>query len=125
VTHGGNDDATAGTDRLHVEQTTFGATPGLALAGDLDFGTARVLDARLREVAGDGLPDLVVDVSRLGQCDSAGLSVLIGAARRALAHDGRVELRGVGGSLHRLLEVTGIGPLFRRGDSADRADAVG
>ena len=77
------------------------------VTGDIDMSTAARVRERLFGLADSGQP-LIVDLNRIAFIDSAGLGVLIGAARRA-------DVRG--GSLHavcsrpqtrRLLWLTGV-----------------
>ena len=66
---------------LQVERIP-GRPPCLAVSGELDHTTAPLLDAQLREIICARCPDVTIDVSALEFCDSAGLSVFIGASRR-------------------------------------------
>jgi anti-sigma B factor antagonist len=100
---------------LEVERIP-GRPPCLAVSGELDHTTAPLLDARLRDTICARHPDVTIDVSGLEFCDSAGLSVFIGAARRAAAHGGTVTLRGVRSRLRRILLVTGVTAMFRLWD---------
>lgn len=100
---------------LQVERTP-GRPSCLAVSGELDHTTAPLLDARLREAICARSPDVTIDVSGLDFSDSAGLSVFIGASRRAAAHGGTVTLRGVRGRLRRILVVTGVTTMFRLWD---------
>jgi anti-sigma B factor antagonist len=100
---------------LQVERTP-GRPPCLAVSGELDYTTASLLDAQLRETICARSPDVTIDVSALEFCDSAGLSVFIGASRRAAAHGGTVTLRGVRSRLRRILVVTGVATMFRLWD---------
>lgn len=91
----------------------LGSTPdGLSVAGELSYNTFGMLDARLRQLDDVGREALVLDVSGVTFCDSAGLSTFISAYRRARRRDTTITLLGVHGSLARVLAVTGIGSLF-------------
>lgn len=48
----------------------------IALAGELDFYTAGQVAPRLRELAGSGHRDIVLDLCGLSFCDSAGIDLL-------------------------------------------------
>jgi len=87
-------------------------TTGTAvLDGELTFTTVGELDRALRpRLAVD--PRLVLDVSRVGFCDSAGLSGLLGARRRAQLVGGGVTLLGTSPALARVLRLTGVESLF-------------
>jgi anti-anti-sigma factor len=77
---------------LDVTSQPAGRCPGTApptgrtivrIAGALDAAAAPALRERLIGVLHPGLGLLVLDLSRVPSCDSAGLAVLIGAERRA------------------------------------------
>ncbi|WP_214406668.1 STAS domain-containing protein [Pseudonocardia lacus] len=92
----------------------------VALVGELTFTTVPTLDDLLREHL-PAHPDVVLDVTGLTFCDSAGLSALIGATRRADLVGGGVTLMGLPAPLVRLLRLTGVEPLFTFAESAPAA----
>ena len=108
-------------DTLRVELLDDGSGRCIAVHGELTHATAADLDRRLQDAA-VAPPDLVLDVSDLVFCDSAGLAALLGGARRVRRAGGRVALRGVHGSLQRLLRMTGAVELFRTDPAADGED---
>jgi anti-anti-sigma factor len=77
------------------------------VTGDIDMSTA----ARVREclfgLADSGQP-LIVDLNRITFIDSAGLGVLIGAARRADVHGGSLHAVCSRPQTRRLLWLTGV-----------------
>src|SRR5437899_12392568 len=75
----------------------------VTVAGEIDIATAARLRERLSELAAGGRP-LVTDLDQVRFIDSAGLSALVGAANRAVAH---------GGSLHVVCARPRIRQLFR------------
>jgi anti-anti-sigma factor len=100
-------------------------TARLLLHGDLDFETAGLIDAAAAARA-DGYHHLVVELSRLGLCDSSGLTALIEMFQVGRRTGGSVRLTGVGEQLRRLLNRTGLIGMFgvTDGSSGDRpADA--
>ena len=65
---------------------------------------------------------IVVDMTRTRSCDSAGLTVLVQAHKRAMAEDG--ELRAVipaEGAVARIFAITGLGRLIPVFGSLDEA----
>ena len=69
---------------------------------------AALLEAALLETAEPGRAMVVVDMSRTRFCDSAGLNALISADRRARAEGGEVRLVITGGSVVRVVALTGV-----------------
>jgi anti-sigma B factor antagonist len=104
---------------LLTEENLDGAW-AVAVAGDLDLHTAPDLCRRLTARRGQRV---VVDLSKLGFCDSCGLRALMGEAREAQFAGGRVSfVAPTEGSVLRLLELTGLVETLRF--HADRARAV-
>jgi anti-sigma B factor antagonist len=107
----------------HLVVDTDPTTGAAVLVGELTFATVGGLDTTLRErLTVD--PQLVLDVSRVTFCDSAGLSGLLGARRRAELAGGSVTLLGTSAALGRVLRLTGVEPLFSY-RSAGEAPAAG
>ena len=90
---------------------TVAATEGKAevhVVGDLDVSTAPLLREGLLGLLAEGTTDVTLDMSGLSFIDSTGLSVLVGAYKRA-RHDGRVMvLRNPQPSARKVLEISGL-----------------
>jgi anti-sigma B factor antagonist len=82
------------------------------VAGDIDLTTAPKLREQLLRLLSDGQTQLVVDLAGVGFCDSTGLGVLIGAARRARNVGGDVQLSGLSSGLVRIFELTRLHQAF-------------
>ncbi|KOV91562.1 STAS domain-containing protein [Streptomyces sp. NRRL B-3648] len=85
--------------------------PDLAIAtvlGDVDTRTADTLRHEASEILEQGCPHLVLDLSQVGFCDSAGLSALIGLWHAAQAVGGALGLVNVPDRLMRMLVLTGV-----------------
>jgi len=85
--------------------------PGLTVArlrGDLDIVTAPALRESLRGVLGSGMRRLTIDLSGAGNCDVAGLAVLIGTQRLAGTYGITVQLANLPPHVARLLHSTGL-----------------
>ncbi len=96
--------------RVSVEKHP-GATV-VTVVGEVDVSSAPELRARLLEL--DERQRIVVDLSEVTFLDSTGLGVLVGALKRTEATRGEGELRLVVNrpQLTKVLEVTGLAPLF-------------
>ncbi|MGI5405246.1 STAS domain-containing protein [Streptomyces chartreusis] len=66
----------------------------------------------------------MLDLSGVMFCDSAGLSVLLGAWRQADAGGAVLVLAGVSESLRQILEMTGVDRVMRGFDTVPEAAAV-
>ena len=93
------------------------AEDGIAVvraSGELDLASAPQLVRAISLSAGGRRPRVLVDLSALEFCDSAGLRALLGAAREVEARAGRlvvaVEPEGM---VARLLELAGLTEFLR------------
>ncbi|QTE01919.1 STAS domain-containing protein [Streptomyces cyanogenus] len=97
------------TDTLQL--TVQHPRPGVAIAavaGDVDTRTADTLRREASEIIERGCPRLILDLSQVGFCDSAGLSALIGLWHAAEAVHGALGLVNVPDRLMRMLVLTGV-----------------
>jgi anti-anti-sigma factor len=74
----------------------------------LDVATAPALRERLIGMLRPGMRLLVLDMSRVPSCDSAGLAVLIGAQRRARLLGIVLRLAAPSPQVAKLLRLTGL-----------------
>jgi len=98
--------------------------PGVQLVrlrGDLDLDSSDDLADRLADQICAPARTVLLDVSQVTFCSSAGLGVLADAGRRATADGIDLLLVGVGRTVHRPLEVTGLGSHFRYATDVDDA----
>jgi len=77
------------------------------VTGDIDMSTVAGLRERLFKVADSG-QSLIVDLNRITFIDSAGLGLLVNAARRAGAHGGSVHAVCSRPETRKLLWMTGV-----------------
>ena len=98
-------------------RTAISLTPGAApptartvvrLDGALDVAAAPALRERLIGLLHPGTSLLVLDLSRVSSCDSAGLALLIGAQRRAGVLGIVMRLAAPSVPVARLLRLTGL-----------------
>jgi anti-sigma B factor antagonist len=83
---------------------------GVAIAeviGDIDLTTVAGLRERLFALADEGQP-LIIDLNRVTFIDSAGLGVLIGAARRVNGHGASLHAVCSQPQPRKLLWMTGV-----------------
>ncbi|MDX3067130.1 STAS domain-containing protein [Streptomyces phaeolivaceus] len=105
-----------------VEMTTSGRCLVARVSGDMDYGTDLVFRAQFRELLGRGDRFIVLDLSDVSFCDSAGLSVLLGAWRQAAASGAVLVLASVPDSLQRVLQMTGADQVLRVHDTVVDAE---
>ena len=89
-------------------------------AGEIDIYTVTRLRERLFEVAASGHP-VVVNFHPVDFIDSVGLAMLVGAAKRADAHGGSLQVVCALPKVRQLVRLTGLDrriPQFRTLDEA-------
>jgi anti-sigma B factor antagonist len=87
----------------------------------IDISNVAELRTALLRAGAHGSGTVILDLSRTEFCDSAGLSVMIRARRRALAEGGELRLVVATPQVQRILSVTGLDrwfPCFTRLDAA-------
>ncbi|GIH76755.1 anti-sigma factor antagonist [Planobispora longispora] len=90
--------------------------------GELDYGHAPVFRSEMTRVWEAGTPSLVViNVTGLTFCDSAGVAELIWSLQRSRALGTRLILAGVHGTLERILAITGLRSAFEVSPTVEEA----
>jgi anti-sigma B factor antagonist len=79
----------------------------VSVAGEVDYAAVAGLREPLFALAGTGRP-LVADLDRVSFIDAAGVGVLAGAARRAAAHGGSLQVVCTSGQTRRPFRLTGL-----------------
>jgi len=97
---------------IDLKSERKGETLVFALRGSLDLATSPTVKAALSDAIERGESKLIVDLRQLEFLDSTGLSVLIGAHRRAAERAGSLRLIVSEGQILRLLTITGLIAVF-------------
>ncbi|WP_405982154.1 STAS domain-containing protein [Streptomyces sp. NBC_00158] len=80
---------------------------GVTLAGELDFHTAGQVEPRLTELAASGRHSLVLDLTGISFCDSAGIGLFLRVHHRCHSAGTRLRLRGVPPLVAKSMRVLG------------------
>ncbi len=107
-------------EALTIEVRHEQGRPIVTAAGEIDFSTVTPLRECLFEVAASGAP-LVIDMEQVTFIDSVGLATLVGAAKRAAAHGGSLQVACALPKILQLVRLTGLDcriPLARTLDEA-------
>jgi anti-anti-sigma factor len=94
--------------RLTVSVTTVWDVTVAELAGDLGLAAAPALRDQLAGLLDGSRGRLVIDLSAVTACDPSGLTVLVGAARRARQFGGSLCLAAVPPLVADVLHRTGL-----------------
>lgn len=93
-------------------ETHPGPDAVLALVGELDPGTAPLLQAQLLELAADAaVASVTIDLAGISFLDSSGVRAIVAGSEALRARTGRLVLRSPNPNVQRVLEVTGLDQL--------------
>lgn len=84
----------------------------VAPAGRVDYASSPALERHLRDVFRRNGSSVVVDFGAVEYVSSAGLAVLLTAARQARDANGRLVLCRVGAGVREVFSLAGLLPLF-------------
>jgi len=96
----------------------------LALTGRLDASNASALEERVLALINSGERRIVFDLAQLDYISSAGLRVLLVAAKRLGAADGQLALAGLRDSVREVFEIAGFSSIFQILPDAQAANAA-
>ena len=102
-----------GPERFAARSTLRNGVARIALQGELDLATVRVVVEHLDLVAegasedGDGMPDVIIDLRAVTFMDSTGLRTILDAARSASERGVRFAAVGVDHHVRKVFEITG------------------
>lgn len=106
---------------MAFELSQVGTVHVARLRGRLDSANSPELERGLREISETGGARLLFDLTELDYISSAGLRVLLLAAKklRAATPAGRLAMAGVHGHVREVFEMSGFLTLFPVADSVD------
>ncbi|WP_313053678.1 STAS domain-containing protein [Pseudomonas lopnurensis] len=106
---------------MNITETLEDSTLILALHGRLDSTTAKSLEDVLPERM-QVSPALIVDLAEIQYVSSAGLRVILKAAKVAKSSGNRLVLAGLAPQVHEVFQVSGFTALFNIQE--DRSQAL-
>jgi anti-sigma B factor antagonist len=92
----------------------------LVLSGELDLAVAAGLEATIRDLCGEGVSGIELDLSRLTFMDSSGLRAVLNAQKLCAQHEYDFLVTPGGGQVQRLLELTGTNDVLPLADAPSR-----
>jgi anti-anti-sigma factor len=107
---------------MQIVEARHGDVQVLAPEGRIDTTTAGTLEARLGPLLAGAKPRIVIDFSAVEYISSAGLRILLIAAKRVQGTGGGLVLCGMGDAVRQVFRLAGFVPLFTIRDT--REDAV-
>ena len=101
--------------------TKRGDTVVVDVEGQLVVGNRQELKQAVLEEVERGERKFVVDFSRTGYIDSAGLGILVSVSKKVRESGGELRLANLNEDLRTLFELTKLDTLFNIADSRDEA----
>jgi anti-anti-sigma factor len=80
----------------------------LTISRELDASSAEPFDTAFDDVLDRGARLVTLDLSDVSFLDSTGLRIIVRAANRLAAREGRLTVAGLSGAAQRVLEITGL-----------------
>ena len=108
---------------MEISEQQAGNATVVQFAGRLDATTAPTTDTALAAAVGRS-PNLVLDLSTLEYISSAGLRVLLKAAKQAQTAKQKLVLAALQPAVRQVFEISGFSTLFPTFDSRDAALAA-
>ncbi len=96
------------SDLVTVEVSGAAPHVRVSVAGEIDSSSAGVLRDRLEPLLDGGTGEVTLDLCAVTFLDSAGLCVLAGAHRQAVAHEVRIRVLASSRAVIRPLQITGL-----------------
>jgi anti-sigma B factor antagonist len=104
--------------RLSITTSDSGERCLIALAGELDIGSAAMLEATLAEACATGTREIVLDMSGVEFIDSSGLSAIVRCKMLCEEHGCGYSLTPAQRPVQGVFEVTGVADRLRFRDTA-------
>ncbi|KUN89914.1 hypothetical protein AQJ66_02280 [Streptomyces bungoensis] len=111
-------------DHPSVETTSSGPCLVAKVHGAMDYVSQPELRERLNQLIARAEPAVVLELTNVSSCDSAGLNVLLEAHREAQRAAVALVLACVPVTLRRVLDMTGADQVLRVFDTVPDAEAA-
>lgn len=106
---------------MDLKEAKKGNATVVSLSGRIDSSVAKEFEAGLIGVVDKGAKKVVVDFANLDYISSAGLRVLLMAAKQLKAAGGGIALCAMQPSIKEVFEVSGFSQMLPISDTVDKA----
>jgi anti-sigma B factor antagonist len=97
---------------MEITQTQQGGILVMAVKGRLDAHTSKEFETRLIAPIDQGAKQIIVDFAEMDYISSAGLRVLLLAARKLSDGDGKIALCGLKPAIKTVFDIAGFSNIF-------------
>jgi anti-anti-sigma factor len=116
---------TQGGMSMEVSTRVAGEVTVIAFRGNLDSNTSPQAQQAIDGVLAGGVKKLVVDFTALDYISSAGLRVLLGAAKKLQVPSGGLRLFGLNETVREVFEISGFAKILQlRGSEAEALEGL-
>ncbi|MEI7609253.1 MAG: STAS domain-containing protein [Rhodospirillaceae bacterium] len=109
---------------METKETRIGTVVIIEAQGRIDSNTAKAFEEKLLGAIAPAEPQMVVDCSQLDYVSSAGLRVLLLAAKKVKAARGKLALAGLKPHVQEVFDVSGFSSIFSIQAGRDAAVAA-
>lgn len=109
---------------IEVQSTSKSHVVVVRVTGRLDAATSTELEQACERAMAAGAQNLILEVSELRYVSSAGLRVVLSAAKAAQSKGGMLRVAGLGGMVREIFEISGFSGLFPQHESVQAALAA-
>lgn len=106
---------------MNIKEDKKGQATVLTIEGRLDSITSGTLEKKFLTVIGDGEKNIVVDFTGMDYISSAGLRVLLMAAKKTGKLGGKVVLAALCANVKEVFDIAGFTSIFTITDSQEEA----
>lgn len=108
---------------MDVERISVGEVQVFRITGRLDSGTSPAFEAQVLKVIRPGANRVVLDFSKVDYVSSAGLRVVLLAAKQTRATQGGFAIFGMAKAIHHVFEMSGFARIIKLFDTEQEAVA--
>lgn len=109
---------------IEVESTSKNNVTVVRVTGRLDAATSGEFEQACEQAIAAGAHTLILEVGQLRYVSSAGLRVVLSAAKAVQGKGGTLCVAGLGGMVREVFEISGFSGLFPQHESVEAAVAA-
>lgn len=106
---------------MEIQEDREGGITILQPVGRIDTNTAGDFESKIVELLGGGAKQLVIDLVKVDYISSAGLRVLLMAAKRLKSMNGNMILCSMSDHIKEVFDIAGFTPIFTIEPSREEA----
>lgn len=111
-------------DTLTFSTQTDGGTTLLEASGRVDSSTSGLFEAELETVYSNAPQAVIIDLAQVAYMSSAALRVLLMAAKRSKAAQGRLILCAMADNIREVFDISGFSAIFDIAGTREEAYAM-